>query len=1439
MAEAPAGKVYAKAPDGSIVLLPAEMQQDALNEGYTTPTPEETGSARDEAVRTQGAQGAVQSGLLEAPADYSVAGALGRRALSTGSFGLLANDAPGARAEQLRVQEEHPVGTFAADVAGSLPLMAATGAVGAAATGAAEGAGLAARAAATGLDWGANALVGGAQLEGQQAQLQNREFSWTDAAVTGLAGEVLGRGSAHVLGAAYGATKNLLGKAERRVVAEDAASSLSRGGILNDYRVTQHAETYQNELADLAARDLDELEPAFEEVSRQDRKRARIVRTVTDQPEVQRPIREQAYQDLSNLREALAGELTDGGPAARSLARQLDERLAALEASPAGSGKKLWRLLDENRQALQEYRLDLHQAYEDNPGSAWLSREGLAQLDAAEKSTRESLLREDAWGADAARMQAEYNVPFNEKYFPTVKTVRNRLMFSPYKNERGFNVFRGDPEKLRSFFTRDLSGPDGARLAEQFTDYLDGVGAIARAGQGDAPASARTVLEKVRRLRKATANARFVAEAAERTGRRADVAGVVSGGAAGAALGGPVGGLGGMAAARGARTGDWLMRISQRLGWGAGKAESMARLLEKDALPAAAGADRRVESMLEDLGGAGPSEPPPSGGGGPGGAPPAPGGGGGGLTPSMAADAQRGSWTPSGPPEGGGGGAGATHAEVGPEGDALPDVAEASATPARPGRAERAARETQYVGEREVHRNQQPAMEMDGLRDHTPARRRDEARVQALTKGEFADVVGQLKASGEDDFARELERRESELVDAGFISDAQSAEAVSSRPTPPTPPDASTPPAPAGGLFSHTDTSGLASAAAFYEKKAASVSPDLAKFVEKNKASIRAAKQETANWWEQLVAEPAKAEAPQPKPWWRNVKRELADAGEVAPERAPGTGFDGDGPSGGIFAKPMYGQGGVTKGGFFQGSDGVVRYAKFADRYHQLTEWANNQAYRDFGVNTIEQKIVPLEVSQDMADRMEMSVDELKDLGRGDQPIALVSEKLPESMRPAEGLQRAKVQPEAVQEYIRGVPADIVLGNWDIANNAGNILTNGRRLMRIDAGEAGANSLFVPQAKSEWESVLSILKAEDANNPAPTIQIPHMLMHGQALADAKAPLEEGLAKIKAVVQRAGGMEPYVAAKFSHLDQAQQTQLAKDMQKRLSFLEQNLPEIAGLALWVGASALLPNKDTDAASPAAVVGLGLFARRAGAFQTARGKLIRDVARRFFAGTGEALLRSTARLTYSRAQIERRQEELQSWQADPQALVQRVAEGLRDAPPEAFSKISTGVFAAASFLREKLPTNARPSPVAIRALPVSSEAAAKYARYEQAALDPQDALHEASESGYLSQELRETLQALYPDLLAELRVQAYQAVRAGGPALSVQAKTQYAALFDGDGAVADPAFSAETAQMAQLAYEQQTPTKAGPTGAGPRPGVSQVAGAVSPPRGLGPVA
>lgn len=1297
--------LYVRAPDGTVGTVPAAEYQRALNHGYTNVTEDEARQALGEHAAGLAPAQAAAEGVGELPEGYNAPQAFAEKALSAATFGLAPGlNTPEAVASGRKFSEEHPYAAFGAEVLGQLPLAVATGALGEAAVGGAAAAGLG-RAAMAGVrvaDFGAQALLGGAQTEAEQTRLAQDEFSWTDAAVAGVAGEALGRGAAAGIGAVG---RNLLRRGVRDTVAADASSALTRGGVLNDFRVAHHADQYQNELATLAADDLDRLETSFTEVSRQDRKRARVVRVVEDRPEAQAAIRQEALAGLADLRAALAAELgeTLGGPA-RALLRQLDDRAEAL-AETRGGAKRLWRLLDENRQALQEYAQDLHQAYENAPGSAWLSRDGLTALDAAEKSTREALLREDVWGRAAAEAQAAYNTPFHEKYFPTAKTVRGKLMFTTQNDARGFPVFRGDPARVRAFFTRNLGDVDAARLGEQFTQYLDGVEAIARAGEIDTPRAARDTLEAVRRLRKAASTAEFVQHAAARTGRRGEVLGVgveAALGAGGALAAGPAAGAAIFGGLRAARAGDFVLRAARRLGWGAGEAESMARILGKDELAGVAARDAEP-NIADDL--VDGSEPPPSGGGG---APPAPpppaGGGAGGLTPSMRADAARASWAPSAPP-----GATAPEEIAGPASIAAPPSPREAPTRPVPG------------GAPEVHRGTAEALETDALREAGVAGRAETRRLEALTEGEFRDVVRQLRASdapNAKDFADRLAASEKDLVDAGWVEPPREA------PT-------------------------LDEVDEFYRRRTAESAPP----APRADAAVGAATEALRDLGlqirmgqdrlgETLDTVFGAGRAPTPEQWKQIIPLDtLARLGPAERARID-----------------------VLGDAFIWSAEGPA-----ADRFSEEA-W---RISRTFARNDEGR----LEVHHDHF----FIRDDLQGTGVG----AQVLREMMEAYRKV-GVDKVSVDAIQVGRYF-----------WpSIGFNCGE-----------DA---------LRQAKSAYEGyVRDILPPNEAQKALAEIARVRSL-------PALAQVEYG----KDFLLSRNGPWNYDL----HLELEDRNPLYHLMRGRLDVG-------AAAALAVGGELEGAFRDPrEKENRAAVAGVP-FGATALLLKQGRGRLVRDVARRLFSAAAEPAARVTARLAYSRAQLDARREEISSWAENPQALVDRVAEGLRDAPSEAFASASQGVFAAAAYLREKLPQPYQPSPVALgRGVPVSAEAAAKYARYEQAALRPGEAWREAAESGYISPELLETTQELYPDLLAEVRVEAYQAIRAGGPPRTIQAKAQYARLFDGDGTMADAAFSPTAVQMVNYAYEQAAAV------APPKPseaGVSQTAVAVAAPRPWAPVA
>ncbi len=267
---------------------------------------------------------------------------------------------------------------------------------------------------------------------------------------------------------------------------------------------------------------------------------------------------------------------------------------------------------------------------------------------------------------------------------------------------------------------------------------------------------------------------------------------------------------------------------------------------------------------------------------------------------------------------------------------------------------------------------------------------------------------------------------------------------------------------------------------------------------------------------------------------------------------------------------------------------------------------------------------------------------------------------------------------------------------------------------------------------------------------------------------------------------------------------------------------------------GSAPKRPEGDESGVASAGGLGMG-FIGAAALFKQTRAKLVADVARTLFSPTfGRAAARVVARQVYTRADMAKRQQEFQSWQENPQELVDRVAEGFRDVPPEHQADVHAGVFRAATFLKERLPAVTKTNAISMRDLPVSAEQMTKFARYEEAALRPKDAWTDGAARGHLSPELIETTETLHPDLLAEIRVAAYLAVRDEGPPVTVQAKLQYAKLFDGDGSYADPSMSQTVANMSAMAYEAAVPPKAGggPTSSG---ATSHIAAANQAPAGL----
>jgi hypothetical protein len=279
--------------------------------------------------------------------------------------------------------------------------------------------------------------------------------------------------------------------------------------------------------------------------------------------------------------------------------------------------------------------------------------------------------------------------------------------------------------------------------------------------------------------------------------------------------------------------------------------------------------------------------------------------------------------------------------------------------------------------------------------------------------------------------------------------------------------------------------------------------------------------------------------------------------------------------------------GGATRGGRFVGSDGVERYVKFMPELKAKNEVANAAAYEAFGIPSVKLEIVP--VSSKAGDYAT----------EGGRSQMVMSEMLPQEWKALDkfGSEAGKVTPEMAREYVQGVPADIVMGNWDVSNNAANIMTNGKGVVRIDVGEAGPNSTKFDM-KNEWQSL------EKGFQPAPgwADHLPEDLPRQagiDAIKSVKTELVSGVEKIESAMSEAGGSFGFVQKIWPHLTPKRMQALAKQIDTRLEFVKKNIDKIATVT-FLGLAAGSDDENMSAAL-AAAAGMGAL--------VGKGKLMGD--------------------------------------------------------------------------------------------------------------------------------------------------------------------------------------------------------------------------------------
>lgn len=305
--------------------------------------------------------------------------------------------------------------------------------------------------------------------------------------------------------------------------------------------------------------------------------------------------------------------------------------------------------------------------------------------------------------------------------------------------------------------------------------------------------------------------------------------------------------------------------------------------------------------------------------------------------------------------------------------------------------------------------------------------------------------------------------------------------------------------------------------------------------------------------------------------------------------------------------------GGATRGGMFRGSDGKERYVKFMPEQKALNEVGNSRAYEAFGVPSVKLKDEPLSSAAGSY------------ATEGGRSRMVMSDKFGSEWSPLDKLrsQDGAVTDEMARSYVQGVPADIVLGNWDVSKNGANIITDGKAALRIDVGEAGPNSVKF-SAKDEWKNLEDgFTKATGGMGAAPNMDPADMVRAAgiDKMNAVKGELTTGVSNIESALTNAGGSLPFVKQTWPHLPAAKAASLAKQLEKRLAFVKENVDKIALVTLMgIGAAS---SEDSGGAAMAGVGLLGLFLGGKGLMGKGLKSMAEESVERLGAKEGKAMI------------------------------------------------------------------------------------------------------------------------------------------------------------------------------------------------------------------------
>jgi hypothetical protein len=1361
---------------GLTLLTPEEAQQTRLGEAVGRPGADVGGLSTEERRKAYAAGAAQPKGgfdeglaLREKFGNALVMGGLWRDVSPEEQF----------RAKQL--SEQSPWLSAGVEAAGMLPL-SVLGGVGAAGAAARMGGSLAARAGAgAGL-----ALFEGAQAEAEIDRTEGEEFNPTRAAIVGFGGALVGSGAAWTLAKAAGVTRNLVNSATRQAT-EDMTDRVFRGGLVDDYRIAQWAPELEADVARRAAAAFDAIEENFNKVAALGKKQGRIAQLVDSaamRPEVaaaQADARLVAINDLRALREAIvAAEPSPTGQTTRFLG-EVDHAIATLSGEAPPKGGQLWKTLDDHRRALQGAIGELEQAYADDATSAWLSREGLERLHQTEKRVREGLLRPEVWGERAAKEQAAYNRPFHEKFFPAQKVVRQRFLFGQDRNFKGFVNYRGEQAKILRNLVRPAKGDlDSYNQRQLLTQWLEGVEEIAKVGFDEDRAAAQAVLDAVKVLRRAPEVGQIISSAAERHATRAGTAELAVGALAGAAAWGPMGAVVGPAL-RGARVGEWLGKAARRLGLFRGARPDVEKLFPANAPyepPTANIADDILEQPLRP-------DPPPA-------------------APAAAAPAAAARRPPAAPPS--------------------------------------------------------PIEALGGNLDE-----------DALTEQQFNDLIAQLKSSGDDqasELAEELGARSDELRQDGLIREAAEEAGWSDMAgrTEPAPPPSSM--APESGPATVRPEEPFVDWGDVDVPDqvvgAPSVAPVPGAAPQPHATSpLLADLPEDERWFAEL---PQGWQTPSPRE--RKMIFEAMDdlfGRRLTPQEwaafAPIEVFQRDLPGDGI--------GRISAGAIGNGFElrweykqpGAVDISRWLRRerngklhMHHSMFFVNDllqgagtggralrsmfESYKKLGIDEVSVDAVDVgrwfwpsigfepgakevnEAKHALAGWLMSQVDEAEEFLRAPSTNVDLTQSFSKGglmrafMLTREGLD-AVVSKERQEQFVR----DIVDYNPELREFFERFPLDYLKLLRTKdvAGDMETN---LPALLSELDGPA----LDNLYNKLRRFATDRALQFRVAI-----PKVEDLGSMYDMANSKFGREFLLSPGFDASGPWTSGKIDLTAANSWERLQGRLGvSLATMAL-LGLGGSLAGEEDGGGAAAAAAGLGAaagggrglfagWARKTTLFRQYQDRLVQSTVRALVAGaraTPGAAARQAARAAISRAELAERQKQLAQWTSDPEELLQRIDEGLADMPGDAVGATALGSMRALSYLRERLPKAMRINAAAVRDVPVSEASLRTFALYERAALRPADALKAAQAEGRIAPETLETFEALYPDLLLELRVAAAQEVQSMGVPPSMQGRLVYAQLMGQSGAIGDPAFSPAVTAALAAAVEELAAQNAGAGG------------------------